>query len=505
MTITISCMLGVLFLSFDTGTAQAATFVSGSSCSPAFYNSTTCRGAFSPTVNTVITLPPSGVLDYTSFNVPAGVWVSFLKNAANTPVYIRTSSDVTINGYISVNATASATNSGTAGDGNFGDDGRPGLGGPGGYNGGMGGLSPLFGGSTAMSGGAGGGPGGGFPGAYSSNWPTYGMSGGGGSFGTVGVSSSYGGAAGATYGQSNLLPLVGGSGGGGGGAGSSFNGSGGGGGGGSIMIASSGTITLGSGGYIIADGSAGGANSGTNSGGGGGGGSGGAIRLVAERFVRVGSGYLYARGGSGSSSYAYGGGTGGAGIIRVEANTLQNWVESNSNPYNTFSTPGKVFVPNSPTLAITSITAAVSGTPTDFPAPANPTGSADITLAEGTTAVKVNVAASNIPIGTTVTIQVIPAIGSTKRIYLTGALAGTSDAATTALANVTLSSGNNVILATATYTVTEIVTASLPNFNGEHVAKIRVESEMGSSSKVVYITASGKEYASDGTQLKPLS
>lgn len=496
-------MLGVLLLSLNTGTAQAVPFVSGSTCSPAFYNSSTCRGAFSPTVNTVITLPPSGVLDYTTFNVPANVTVSFQKNAANTPVYIRTSSDVTINGYISVSAVSAATNSGTAGDGNLGDDGRPGLGGPGGFNGGMGGLSPLFGGSTGMSGGAGGGPGGGFPGAYYGS--NLGSNGGGGSFGTAGNTYN-GGAAGSTYGQANLLPLIGGSGGGGGGAGASFNGSGGGGGGGAITIASSGTITLGSAGYVIADGSTGGSTQGTNCGGAGGGGSGGAIRLVAEKLVRVGNGYLYARGASGGSNPSLGSSmNGGAGIIRAEANTLQNWVNSNSDPYNTFSTPGKVFVPNNPTLTITSITATVAGVPTDFPAPDNPTGSADITLAAGTTTAKVNVAASYIPIGTTVTIQVIPAMGASKTTALTGALSGASDAATTASANVTLSSGNNMLLATATYTVTEIIAGLLPRFDGEYVAKIRVESEMGGGSKVVYITSSGREYTPNGVQLNPLS
>ena len=51
--------------------------------------STGADGAFSPTVNTTLELPPSGVFNFTTVNVPAGVTVTFKKNATNTAMKIR--------------------------------------------------------------------------------------------------------------------------------------------------------------------------------------------------------------------------------------------------------------------------------------------------------------------------------------------------------------------------------------------------------------------------------
>lgn len=48
--------------------------------------STGSLGAFAPTINTTIALPPDGVLNYTTVNIPSGVTVTFTPNAANTPV-----------------------------------------------------------------------------------------------------------------------------------------------------------------------------------------------------------------------------------------------------------------------------------------------------------------------------------------------------------------------------------------------------------------------------------
>jgi len=476
--------------------AFAADFDSGSTCVDTA--DAKCLGAFSPTVNTTVELPPDGILDYTTFYIPYGVTVYFKKNEANTPVIIRTTSTVRIEGTIGVNGS-SAKHSGTYSDGNLGDDGQPGLGGPGGFDGGFGGLSSLFGGYSGKRGGAGQGPGGGGTGAGSQSG--YGGGGGGGGFGAAGTaggswSSAVGGAAGSTYGQSTLLPLVGGSGGGGGAAGSSYNGSGGGGGGGAIMIASSTTIIVGKSGQsgagrIYAEGAAGGYSSGTSSGGGGGGGSGGAIRLVANTLTGVQDPYLYARGGGGGGSYNTNGGTGGVGRIRLEANTITGWTTSDSNPNYSFGLPGHVLVPNGPTLAITGVT------PTDgaeVAVPADPTGNADIILAEGTTSASVTIAATDIPRGTTVTVYVVPASGVNRSSALSNALDGASDAATTATATITLSPGNNVIMAAATYTVTELVAANLPKFDGLRVARMRVEATMNGESRITYITADGKEY-----------
>jgi hypothetical protein len=498
------CLFGVLALALLGLTEARAAFESESSCGAVFHNSTTCRGAFNPTVNTKIQLPPNGILDYTTVTIPAGVTVTFGKNAANTPVIIRTSGDVVINGAIDVSAMTSPTSSGTSGDGNFGDDGQPGTGGPGGFDGGMGGRSPLFGGATYLYGGAGKGPGGGGAGGQGyPGWVNVGAGGGGGGFGSAGAGGSWGGAGGATYGQSTLLPLIGGSGGGGGGAGSSFNGAGGGGGGGAIMIASSGTITMGNGaggsGRIYANGGGGGASDGTNCGGGGGGGSGGAIRIVAERLVRNYDGYLQAIGAGGGGGCSSGGGGGGTGITRVEANNLTGWTSGNSNPGYTFGLPGHVLVPNNPTLRIVSVTAG----PTTLAVPASPTGNADVTFPTGTTTATVNLAATGIPTGSTADIHIIPTSGAVRDKKLSSAFsAPDANGVSTATATVTLSPGNNVLQAAVTYTVTEVIAMSLPKFDGEYVAKIRVEGGMDGKSRVTYITASGKEYPADGSVKK---
>ncbi|HEY6871525.1 MAG TPA: hypothetical protein VI298_02230 [Geobacteraceae bacterium] len=463
-----------------------AAFESGSTCGDVFHNSTSCRGAFNPSVNTTVQLPPSGILDYTTFFVPQGVTVSFARNQANTPVIIRCSGNVNIEGVINVSG-GGAYNTGTSGDGVLGDDGQPGVGGPGGYDGGSGGRSSLFGGTFGQAGGPGKGPGGGQ--SITCTYYGYGCAGGGGSYATADANNgSYFGANGATYGQATLLPLVGGSGGAGGSSGGTFNGAGGGGGGGAILIASSATITVGKNGVygtarIYANGGPGGSASGDGGGGSGGGGSGGAIRLVADTITRYADAYLYAQRGTAGSGYV-GGATGGYGRIRLEANST-NW-SSYTDPGYSFGTPGKILVPNNPTLAITSVGGQA--------VPANPTGMGDVTMPQGTTSATVTVAATGIPRGTTVTVYVVPALGATRTSVLSTALDGASDDATTATAQVTLNNGNNVLLASATYTVTELLAMSLPKFNGEYVAKIRVESEMGGKSRIVYITASGKEY-----------
>ena len=487
--------------------AASAAFDSGSSCVDP--NNAKCLGAFLPTVtNTVIELPPDGILDYTTFTVPYGMNVFFKKNAANTPVLIRTTGNVTIEGAIYLNGTA-ATPSGTAGDGNLGDDGQPGVGGPGGFDGGYGGYATIFGGSSGKPGGSGNGPGGGATGGSSLISSGYGASGGGGGFGAAGGAGVYGGAGGSIYGQETLLPMVGGSGGGGGSAGPSFNGSGGGGGGGAITIASSTSIIMGKsgigGGLIQADGGMGGASASTGSGGGGGSGSGGAIRLVADTLTLVhNSSRLYARGAGGASAWNWNSGSGGAGRIRLESNTITGWSANYSDPAYIVGRPGHVQVPNNPTLAITGVTPSGGS---QVAVPANPTGKADITVATGTTSATVNIAASNIPRGVTVTVYVTPSSGAARSSTLSLALDGSSDAATTTTATIALSPGNNVIMAAATYTVSEVVAMNLPSFDGEQVAKIRVEATMGGEAQVVYITASGKEYlagaaANSGLQAK---
>ncbi|TWJ32797.1 hypothetical protein [Geobacter argillaceus] len=502
--VTLMMVMLLTFLSLPVGNEAMAAFESGSTCGAAFHNTTSCRGAFNPTVNTTIQLPSSGILDYTTFTVPQGVTVKFAKIANNTPVIIRTSGNVLIEGTIDVSGS-SAVHSGTAGDGVLGDDGQPGLGGPGGFDGGYGGRSPLFGGAPCQAGGAGKGPGGGPTATFctgNDNWR--GGNGGGAGYASVEGVPGWAASNGTVYGQASILPIIGGSGGGGGAGGGSYNGAGGGGGGGAILIASSGAIIIGKNGVggagrIFADGGAGGSNGGDGCGGGGGGGSGGSIKLVAETLTRVYDGWVGARRGPGGGSCYSSGGYGGYGRIRLEANNT-NW-SGYTDPGYSFALPGKVLVPNNPTLSIIGITAGG----TTQAVPANPTGVGDVTLPQGTTTATVQIAATNIPIGTTVTVYVVPVIGANRSSSLSTALAGPSDASTSAMATVTLSNGNNVLLASATYTVTELLAMSLPRFGGEYVAKIRIDSEMNGTSRVTYITASGKEYPADGRTVKATS
>jgi hypothetical protein len=225
--------LGLGWLAVQPGPVVAQTFTSGS---------TGADGAFNPTTTTTLTLPPNGVFNFTTVTIPAGVTVRFTRNAANTPVTVLATGDVTIAGTIDVSGTAglawrSGTWVGTTG----------GAGGPGGFDGGHGanGVASTVGGAGLGPGGGNGAP----PDMYG-----YRASGSGAGHLTAGSAGGVNGnvSGGVSYGTSTLVPLIGGSGGGGGGA--SFGGTagGGGGGGGALVIASSGTITLS--GTIVANG-----------------------------------------------------------------------------------------------------------------------------------------------------------------------------------------------------------------------------------------------------------
>jgi hypothetical protein len=242
--------------------------------------STGADGALNVTANTTVDLPPSGILNYTTINVAAGVTLRFNRNALNTPVYLLATGDVTIAGTINVS-------------GNNGTSSPPvgGAGGPGGFDGGM----PGF---ISVGPGAGYGPGAGRGGGA---WPSGAANAG---------SASYAGSAtgqnstnhGAPYGSPLLVPVLGGSGGGGA---TGSPGVGGGGGGGAILIASNTRIIHT--GAIQAEGGA--------SVSGGGSGSGGAIRLVAPEVS--GTGNLSVNGGSWGT-------TGGHGRIRVDTIDRRN-------------------------------------------------------------------------------------------------------------------------------------------------------------------------------------
>jgi len=421
--------------------------------------STGADGAFSPTSNTQLQLPPDGVFNLTTVDIPIGVTVTFIKNAANTSVYILATGDVNIEGTISVNGGDAVAIS-------------PGQGGPGGFDGGIGGGDG--------KGGNGLGPGGG---AISTSSNSAYQMGGGGGYGAPGYTNQGGGSGGATYGNSRLIPLIGGSGGAGGNQGSDpysgnstvYKGQGGGGGGGGILIASSGTINVD--GSILANGGKGYPTTYETSGGGGG--SGGGIKLMANTIS--GNGTISAKGGSGQSYNGHYSNNGGSGRIRLEANNIAR--TAGSSPIYTFSTPGPVFTANIPSIQITS----VGGTPV----PQNPTGSygtPDVTLPAGTTnPVEVGISASNIPVGTVITVSVVPQSGVASSSAST-ALSGTQQSST-ATAGVTLSSTQTcVLMAETTFNIQTAM-----HYNGERIVKASVAASMGGRSKVTYITASGKK------------
>ena len=439
--------------------SSAQTFSSGS---------TGADGPFNPTSNTTLTLPSNGVFNFTTVNIPAGVTVTFNRNAANTPVVMLATGNVAINGTIDV--------SGQVG----GALGRPGRGGPGGFDGGAGSDAV-----TTAAGGPGQGPGGGGAGTVA------GAGGGGGGYGAAGLVGNPGGAGGPAYGSSLLRPIVGGSGGGGGGSPiASAAGGGGGGGGGAIIIASSTSIALNpvyQTPAINADGGRGGDTCGFSATcGAGGGGSGGAIRLIAPTISGAG-GTLYARGGT--YGYPYTGGQGGAGRIRLEAANLTVTLGF-TNPYLTTAYPQPVFPPaGQPGLAI----ASVGG----ISAPAVPTGniaaSPDILLPVGATnPVDVVITASNIPLGTAILVTATPQTG-TKTTATSGGLTGTLQSAT-ATASISLNlAQTNVLTATATYPLTASAGEGPLYAEGEEVTHIRVAAALGGPSTVTYLTRSGME------------
>lgn len=463
--------------------------------------STGVDGAFTPTVNTQLQLPPDGIFNFTNVNIPSGVTVTFAKNATNTPVTILASGNVTINGTVDVSGSNSP-GVGTAGNGNPGDDGLPGIGGPGGFDGGAGG--DVNGNRGAMTGL---GPGAGRGGAGSTS-TSFNCGGGGANYGDSSATNARAfftttncrfnandnssGTEGAAYGSATLLPLIGGSGGGGGGAGDVFSGSGGGGGGGAILIAASGTVTIS--GTIRANGGTPGSSAGPTekaAGATGGGGSGGAIRIIATALA--GNGTIQAnRGGepsvNGSRFVSSNGGIGGFGRIRLEADTIT--FSSNTVPTFSFAAPQDVFVPGLPSLRITSVAG--------LAAPAAPTGSADIILpADTPNPVTVQFASSGVPLGNTVQLTVTPS-GALPVSVLSNALSG-DIANASASASIELPQGPSTLSAQVSFTVTASLGDEMSRFaQGERVERVVLAAAADGSSETLLITVSGKEYRYNG-------
>jgi len=461
---------------------QASAFNSGSTGSD---------GTLNPSANTEIVLPPSGVLNYTSINIPTGVTVTFKRNALNTPVQVLVSGNVTVAGAINVKGGA-GKDVGTAGGGNLADDGAAGLGGPGGFDGGTGGRSRSYPDTLKWVGGAGLGPGGGWGGQPVDSQGGC-FSGRHGGMARHGLGAAYFGNGNnpnsysncsfvlpTPYGSEAIQPLIGGSGGGGGGGTSTFGGAGGGGGGGAILIAASGTLTVS--GQILADGGNGGGATGAGSPGYGGGGSGGAIRLVATTVL--GSGQLYARGGCNPTDCSTYYTQAANGRIRIEGDTV-NFI-GGSNPTGSRDVPGPVAAPNAPGILI----ATIAGQPV----PANPTGSKDLTLPTPlTNPVTVGLTTTNIPPGNTIKLRVVPANGDPVEA-LSPAISGTTANGTTSV-SISLPNGASTLQAIASFTVAIAMGDALSRFaQNERVERVEIASTMGGESTATLITLSGKRY-----------
>ena len=103
-------------------------------------------------------------------------------------------------------------------------------------------------------------------------------------------------------------------------------------------------------------------------------------------------------------------------------------------------------------------------------------------------------AASNIPLGTTVTVTSTPLLGGATTATSTG-LSGTV-AASTATATLSVSFNTATVLtATATFTLLADAGGGPLYAEGEEVARVRVAAVLGGASAVTYLTRAGREIA----------
>lgn len=411
-------------------------------------------GALNPATNIVINMAdhPDGIYQYTSVNISNGVTVTFIPNANNTPVVWLVQGSNIINGVVDVSGK----------DIDFSNQGAGRIGGPGGFRGG-----------SAAGGGAlpgdGLGPGGG-------KAPSTASSGGGNaSHATSGVTQSGSGLPGEVYGNSYLLPLIGGSGGGGG-----FNGYGGLGGGGAILIASSTEIVIN--GTISAKGGGNYGNVGN--------GSGGSVRLIAT-MIR-GSGTIDA---SASPSQA------GQGRVRFDAfentfaGTTQGVVTRGYQP---------IIIPPA-NQAISLAIQSVAG----IAVAANPTASLTtpdvIVPSSQQNPVSIVVRCINIPLNTDVIVDIKPANGPTVRVV--GVNNAGTQASSTATISVTMPRGAGTIQAKAVSGIAGSLGANLKKgekfrhyaqtgltAEGELFEKMEITATLGKGQEIAYITESGKRF-----------
>ena len=436
-------------------------------------------------------IPAGGVVDgvyhFTDVNVPAlngSRWIVPVGYSPNVPVSMLSQGDITLQGggnqglhfYLE-----GATGKGPAGS-------VPGFsvvggrGGPGGFDGGASGN----GGPAPANGNAGFGPAGG------SGGPAAALT----APGTYGVSAS------GNPLNPSLSPLSGGSGGGGAAGIASaafgcepgpqgFAGGSGGGGGGALLLAATGRISIPAGATIHANGGTGGGNVNTGCRLYGGGGAGGSIRLVASEIT--GNGTIIVGGGFRGDGTARAPG----GFVRIETglNSFTGPIDSPSGG-SFIGFPTAPVPATQPLLRITSL----GGSPAPAAATAtlvNP----DVTFANPVVApVTLQIAANNVPLGTTINIKVVPANGEPTTAVSSG-LTGTLEAST-AQATVTLPPGAGIISASATFNISSgggggggnLALNALPLIDGERPQQMEVVAMADGRSRTYLIAKSGARF-----------
>ncbi len=375
----------------------------------------------------IVQLPQSGVLNYTTINIPGGTHLYFRTNSRNTSAILLAQGAVSVNGTISVSNPC----------------------GPGGH------LGICVDSRNA-------GPGG-FPGGYPPGNVTPGGDGFGPGAGTVASPQAR------WVGPLSLSPIVGGSGGAGHVCGFSCLAPGGGG-GGAIVIATSGAFSMGSSGGIAANGHRIG--------------SGGAIRIVANA-ITVNNATLFA---CDEGYLANQNNTPYCGVIRLEALQGQVNYQGVSRPLSTIveftnANPPVVVTNNRPTLSIV----AVGGFSVPFYA-GQRFNAIDILLpSQLVDPISVAAQAVNIPVGTQVNVGFVSGPGTSTPCNLAGTFASSSCTATISNLNRT---GGTYLLATAAFDPPASVAGFNPK-GKDHVAKVKLESVYGGTQKYMFLRADG--------------
>jgi hypothetical protein len=424
----------------------------------------------------------TGIFEFTNMNVvpaasPGYLYMYAVGNPSNNPLTVLSQNAIRFapSVYFFLDGLPGRSQNGVS----IGFSQPGGLSGPGGARGADGGI----GGSTPSNGNSGYGPAGGAGGQTAATTTAQ----------TRGVG------AGSSPASFSLTPLRGGSG-GGGGAGLApnvtigttncgtnllgYGGAGGGGGGGGLLLAATNEIAIGT--MIDLSGGGGGTNGYTSCRPDGGAGEGGSIRLVTRTLS--GGGTINVSGGTAP----FGGtGNGAGGRVRIEANTnayTGSIQGASSGSFTQF--PAAAIPPDLPALHIVSIGGvAVPATTTGDPS------TPDISFPTApTNPVTVALSASQVPLGTTVSLRVTPAIGAATTTTST-ALTGTLTSST-ASASVDIPPGPGAISASATFTLPpgSAMLMGIPNLDGTRPVRVEVVAGLGGESKTYVIADSGARF-----------